>query len=216
MLLRQEEDDTGPSQPAVEDVFYTSNAGAARGRLIVIAVDEESILLGEGRHVMRAAGAFVDSLSPADRVALVAVPQPGVYIDFTSDHEHVSRTVASLSGLGSRVMGQLNIGIFEAYQIAEHNDFRTQQRVNNRVCPGSAGLDGTSLASIEAGLPAFQDRIGCVQQVTIESRQIVQESRRRADDMRRGQERILEALRDVEGPKQCCGSPAATCSTEQG
>ena len=54
----------------------------------MIAVDEESILFGEGRHVMKAAGAFVDELSPLDRVALMAVPT-GRYIDFTSDHERV-------------------------------------------------------------------------------------------------------------------------------
>ena len=48
-----------------EDAAHSSNTDADPGRLIVILVDEESIPFGEGRHVMRAAGAFVDSLSPA-------------------------------------------------------------------------------------------------------------------------------------------------------
>ena len=54
------------SQP----IFYTSNTDQRRGRLIVIAVDEESIHFGEGRHVMRAAGEFVDQLTPLDRVEI--------------------------------------------------------------------------------------------------------------------------------------------------
>ena len=197
VLLRAPESDSRSTEPSTGDGFYTSNVDTARGRLIVIAVDEESILLGEGRHVMRAAGAFVDSLSPADRVALVAVPQPGVYIDFTSDHEYVSRAVAGLSGLGSRLVGRLNISLFEAYQITEHADFRTQARVNNRVCGGAAN----QLFNAGADILVESNRIGCEQQVVTESRDIVMESRRQTNDMRQGLEEILEALRDVEGPK---------------
>ena len=78
--------------PALESqpIFYTSNTDQRRGRLIVIAVDEESIHFGEGRHVMRAAGEFVDQLTPLDRVALMALPT-GQYIDFTSDLDRVRR-----------------------------------------------------------------------------------------------------------------------------
>ena len=66
----------------------------------MIAVDEESILFGEGRHVMPAAGEFVDKLTPIDRVALMALPT-GRYVDFTSDHDRVRRAVGGMSGLGS-------------------------------------------------------------------------------------------------------------------
>ena len=91
---------TRPADARAEDAAYSSNADADPGRLIVILVDEESIPFGEGRHVMRAAGAFVESLSPGDRVSLVAMPQPGTYIDFTSDHDRVRRAVEGMSGLG--------------------------------------------------------------------------------------------------------------------
>ena len=86
--------------PVPEEIFSSSNTDQAPGRLILIAVDEESILFGEGRHVMRAGGEFVDSLNPADRVGLAAVPH-GVHIDFTSDHDRVRREVESLSGLAT-------------------------------------------------------------------------------------------------------------------
>ena len=98
--LRAPAGNTRSGGSAAEDAGYTSNADADPGRLIVILVDEESIPFGEGRHVMQAAAEFVDSLSPGDRVSVVAMPQPGVYIDFTSDHERVRRAVEGMSGLG--------------------------------------------------------------------------------------------------------------------
>ena len=196
-LLRPERD-AGRPTPVAEDVFYTSNTDATRGRLIVIAVDEESILFGEGRHVMRAASEFVDSLSPGDRVSLVAVPQPGVYLDFTSNHDRVRDAVAGMSGLARRRVGTLNIGVWEAFQIIERNDVPLRERVIARVCP-DVGLGDDPTAGALDG-QAFNLFV-CQQRVEVESRQIVQESRLRAEDMRYGLQDILCALREVEGPK---------------
>ena len=77
---------------------------------------------------MRAAAAFVDTLDPADRVALLAVPQPGAYIDFTADHQRVRRAVAGLAGRGHPPQATLNIGLFEAYQIAVYGNVRDGSR----------------------------------------------------------------------------------------
>ena len=181
--LRPPVRDDLPAESAAQDAFYTSNTDAARGRLIVIAVDEESIAFGEGRHVMRAAGAFVDSLGPADRVALLAVPQPGVYIDFTSNHARVRQAVDGMAGLGTPPQVTFNISLFEAYRIAEYNDGGVENEVVARVC--SAGFEG----------------LVCRYRMQAESRQIVQETRRRADNTRREVESILGAMREVEGPK---------------
>ena len=171
-----------PADPGAE-VFYTANTGAGRGRLIVIAVDEESIAFGEGRHVMRAAGAFVESLSPADRVAVLAVPQPGVYIDFTSDRERVARVIEGMAGIASPPQVTFGISLFEAYRIAEYNDGRVEDEVVARVC-------GTRF-----------EALACRYQVQAESRQIVQETRRRTDNTRRELESILAAMGRIEGPK---------------
>ena len=182
-LLAQPERDADRAAPAAEDIFYTSNADAERGRLVVIAVDEEGILFGEGRHVMKAAGEFVGGLGPGDRVALVAVPQPGVYVDFTTDHDFVSRALAGMSGRGRRRVANLNIGVFEAFQISEHRDQRMLEEVFARVC--------------QAG----DQVLGCRRQIVQESEEIVQKSRFHTGNMRRGLEEILEGLRDVDGPK---------------
>ena len=177
--LRPPEPDARQPAPAAEEVFSSSNTDQTPGRLIVIAVDEASMLFGEGRHVMRSAGAFVDSLNPADRVALVAVPQPGVYIDFTSDHDRVRRAVAGMSGLGSRPSDFMDINVWEAFRIAEYQDGRVTAAVVTREC----------------------EYLGCAFLVEQESRRIVQDARYHSDNTLRGLESILDAMRELEGPK---------------
>ena len=53
---------------------YTSNENATGGRLIMIAVDESNIGFGRGRGLTRAASAFVDHLTPSDRVGADGMP----------------------------------------------------------------------------------------------------------------------------------------------
>ncbi len=177
--LRPAEPADPPPESESPDVFYTANSPDTPGRLIVIAVDEESIPFGEGRRVMQAAGDFLDTLSPSDRVALMAVPT-GRYVDFTSDHEFVRRTVYGMAGLGARVRRDLNIGLFEAFRIAEYNDRDVLSEVIARVCDGSPG---------------------CALRVDSESRSIVQEVKYNVRNSRRALESILAALREVEGRK---------------
>ena len=169
--------------PAVEEIFSSSNTDQTPGRLVVIAVDEASILFGQGRHVMRAAGAFVDSLHPADRVGLVAIPH-GVYIDFTSDHDRVRRAVEGLSGLGVRRPPHLlMIGLGEAYRIAEFNDRGTEITVARRFCGDDA-----------------EDDINCLTGLRQKSHEIVQWTRYDSGNARRGLESLLGEMRELEGP----------------
>ena len=178
----------GPAEPRptaapAAGPFFSSNADEPPGRLVVLAIDEESFLFGEGRHVMRAAADFVDTLDPTDRVALLAVPQPGAYIDLTADHERVRRAVAGLAGRGRPPQASLNIGLFEAYQIAEYGNAGMEAEVVDRVCADDIGV------------------VACRQLVRAESRQIVNETRERTDAVRRELESILEGLGEIEGPK---------------
>ena len=181
--LRPAQYDRRGADPESPEIFVSSNAAQQRGRLIVIAVDEESILFGEGRHVMRAAAEFVDKLTPIDRVALMAIPA-GRYLDFTSDHDRIRRQVDGMSGLGQRARRDLNIGLYEAFQIAEYRDTDLQGELTTRECGPLESLD-----------------VSCASMVWIESRTIVQEVRFDAINSRRGLEAILRALGDFEGPK---------------
>ena len=175
--------DGRPLTAPAADPFFSSNADQPPGRLIVLAIDEESVLFGEGRHVMQAAADFVDTLDPADRVALLAVPQPAAYIDFTADHDRVRRAVAGLAGRGHPPQTTLNIGLFEAYQIAEYGNAGMEAAVVARVCADDIGV------------------VGCRQLVRAETRHIVNETRRRTEAVRRELESLLEGLGALDGPK---------------
>ena len=61
-----------------DETFSSSNAkGAPSGRLIVLLVDQGNIRTGAARSSMNSAKKFVDTLTPEDRVAVIAVPGPG-------------------------------------------------------------------------------------------------------------------------------------------
>lgn len=168
------------SEDVEEEAFHTSNVDQPEGRLVVMAVDEDSMLFGEGRHVTRAAGAFVDGLGPADRVSLLAVPQPGVYIDFTSDHARVRQALEGLAGQGSHPSIFVNLSVWEAYQIVVYQDEAVQSAVGTRECGG--------------------DRT-CPPLLELEANRIVMETRYRTRNTIRALESILEALRELDGPK---------------
>src|SRR5207249_570537 len=60
-----------PPRPVPEG--YSSNENATGGRLIILAVDEPNIRFGAARGVFAAANAFIDHLSPSDRIAVIGL-----------------------------------------------------------------------------------------------------------------------------------------------
>ena len=178
------------SRPAALDVLYTSNAsgggGAGRGRRVVIVVDRESLTFGEGRHAFRAAGDFIDRLHPLDRVALYPVWNSAARISFTSDHRRVRDEVARMGGQGDpwHLLGTVildpeaapAIGISEALRWVENGDRRLLEEVAGATGESKGGLDERMF-------------------------RMVQEVRLRAVVARREVEKLLAALRAIEGPK---------------
>ena len=178
--LRAPVGNTGSAGSPAVDAGYTSNADADPGRLIVILVDEGSIPFGEGRHVMQAAAEFVDSLSPGDRVSVVAIPQPGVYIDFTSDHERVRYALAGMSGLGGG----------PALSVGGGGGAGDGGGAGGAGAFGGGG--GAAGGGGGAGPGLIAPRIDLA---------VLLETRRRTLLVRHGIETILEGMLGVEGPK---------------
>ena len=185
--LRPTEADERLGEPEAPDVFYTSNATATRGRLIVIAVDRESITFGGGRGVMQAAGRFLDTLGSNDRVAFVTVPQPGPFVDFTANHERVRSAVDGMVGLESAYRGQFNLGTSEAIALVERSDPIVNTDVMQRLC-----------GQYQPGSAAYAE---CVVEVRSEAVVMVQDLRYRARNSLRALESILEGLNEIDGPK---------------
>jgi VWFA-related protein len=75
---------------------HASNEGALPGRVVVFAVDAESIRGGQERVLFDTASRMLDGLSAADVVGLVEMPGPA--IDLTRDHSAVAEALKRFRG----------------------------------------------------------------------------------------------------------------------
>lgn len=167
------------------ETLYTTNLRPQNGRLIVIAVDQLGVRLGSARSLLAAAGKFLDRLSPADRVAFAAYPQPGVSIGFTSDRARLRRGMDLVVGQRQELAGKFNIGVSEAVAIAEKGNGRIIAQVISREC---SSLNGTSLDQ-------------CERDVVTESSSMVRSVRQDTLESLRGLYDLLLALSTIDGPK---------------
>lgn len=81
---------------------YGSNVAEANGRWVTVVVDHESIRAGAEKNTMAAAARMVKSLGPRDRVSYVTMPNGGIEIDFTTDHEKVASALRRFIGRAPR------------------------------------------------------------------------------------------------------------------
>lgn len=88
--------------PPVPPPFGTEQDVSA-GRSFVILVDEESLTAGREQQIRGAVDGLLETLTPADRTMVVALPFGGVKVPFTSDLARIRLAVASLAGQGSQV-----------------------------------------------------------------------------------------------------------------
>ena len=91
---------SGP--PADLEPPFASNLPAADGRWVTIVVDHESIRPGAERNAINAAVRYVNSLGPRDRVAYVTMPNGGIEIDFTVDHQQVVEELRAFNASAPR------------------------------------------------------------------------------------------------------------------
>jgi hypothetical protein len=68
---------------------FATNALAPATRWVTIVVDHESIRAGSERNAVNAVVRYINLLGPRDRVAYATMPNGGMVIDFTSNHQQV-------------------------------------------------------------------------------------------------------------------------------
>jgi VWFA-related protein len=167
--------------------FFSTNAGSiAQGRLILLLVDQGNIRVGQGRLMMRSAVKFVDGLSPADRVAMVAIPQ-GQLVDFTTNHERVREALLGTVGLATPFKGRYHISLSEAIATVEHSDATLRAQLFLRECGGA--------------LMSPVDIARCEIEVEQEASEIVNHQRIQTQMSLRGMREVLRSLARLEGPK---------------
>ena len=165
--------------------MFTTNLKPPNGRMFVIAVDQLGIRFGGARGLLDTAGKFLDQLSPADRVAFVAYPEPGISVGFTNDKLRLRQAMQRVVGRQQNYSGRFNIGLYEAIAIAEKGDGRIFAQVIMRECPRLVGV-------------ALEQ---CERDVLSESSTLVRSVRQDTTDSLRGLYDLLMGLSVIEGQK---------------
>jgi len=167
------------------ETLYTTNLRPSNGRQIIIAVDQAGIRLGAARPLLASAAKFLDRLSPADSVAFVAYPEPGIQVTFTSDHFRIRQAMERTVGLRPQLQTTRNIGVYEAISIAERGNGTMYDDVVNRECSNNPGFT----------------RDQCEDDVLVESNIIARNTRENTRTSLQSLRNLLLALSVIEGPK---------------
>jgi len=161
---------------------YSSNDATIIGRLLVIAVDQDSFPAGSVRTMLASAGKLLQGLGPADRVALVTLPPPGPRVDFTAQTGVVLDAMSRITGRSTSRLRTYRISFEEAIQLERRNTMVTSA-VLDREC------------SFRTRRPS------CLEEVLTEARMRVLEGRERMQTTLFALSGIAESLGTIEGPK---------------
>lgn len=123
----------GAKAPAASP-YYSTNANASGGRLIMFVLDQGTIHTGRSRQVTAAAERFVSRLSPSDRVGLITIPGME-HVDFTANHAVIRSQLQRMAGMAPPSVGQRQIGIAESLSISR-GDARAIDAAMARECTG--------------------------------------------------------------------------------
>jgi VWFA-related protein len=172
---------------------YSSNDNVAGGRLIVIAVDQPSIRPAGMQPISVALGAFVDRLSPGDRVAVIGLGL-GRAADtpFTADRTRLKQAIGRMAGQKQTEAaaggGRFWITPAEALAISR-GDSITRGQVVSREC-----TTGFGRLSLGPGL-------SCGAEVEADAVELARTTTQSSDETIRGLRELLTSLRFIDGPK---------------
>jgi VWFA-related protein len=106
------------ASPTAAETFVSTNVGPQSGRRVIVAVDQTLIVPGSIAPLMRSASQFVDALAPADYAALLAFPEPGPRVDFTTDKAQVRQAMQGIVGQPAKTRTTtFNLSLQEAQAI---------------------------------------------------------------------------------------------------
>ena len=172
--------------PTMPDGFST-NENSTTGRLIVIAVDEPNIRFGGAVAIARAANAFVDRLSPSDRIAVAGFGTGAPATVFTADRQRVKLAISRM--VGQKEFGQLgdlgfNISATEAMAIDRGDTFTLQQVIGRECVPIGGRADPL-----------------CPDAIIGQAHAMAIDATRESDATINGLRDLFRGLRPIEGPK---------------
>jgi VWFA-related protein len=180
--------------PEPNDQFST-NEGAAGGRLIMVVVDQGNIRTGASTAFIRAAGRLLDDVGPGDRVALAVIPG-GRVMDFTphvaSVRMALQRAVGSMPPYESG-RASYNMSVAEAMAY-DRGDVGVINEVAQRECPSTISAG----AFVEGGEDPIRR---CIQQLEVEAQDRAQFVKAQTNNSLTALRLLLDGLAKVKGPK---------------
>jgi VWFA-related protein len=182
---------------------YSTNEGEITGRSVLLVLDMLSFPPGDERRAIVAASEFLDSLAPADRVAVGTLPFTDQGIGFTRDVEKVRARITGLIGMRTETVGQTNLGRAEVLR-ADRGDTAAWRQIVQRECRITSGAPSPFAEGASAcDMPGYEPDCPCVVQDRLrhEIRASVQTIRQDTDRQVRALLDLFEALRAFRGPK---------------
>ena len=177
--------EAGAAAPAAPD-GYSTNESATGGRLIVIAVDQPNIRFGGAMAIARAANAFIDRLTPSDRVAVAGIGLGAPATAFTADRARVKQAISRMVGqkLPTSMISQHAIALVEALAIGR-GDSNALEAVLSRECGGMRP----------------QDAEVCRIEVENDAREKAQNANQEGDETVQALTALFAGLRAIDAPK---------------
>jgi VWFA-related protein len=121
---------TAPA-PATAPTSFAENKTSTAGRVVVIAVDLESMNAGYGKLVLDTAGQMLTALGPSDAAGLLLIPGKGV--ELTREHSRVREALTRLTGFAPKNFQRHVMSIREA-DAFQKLDRRVMAEVVEREC----------------------------------------------------------------------------------
>ena len=200
-VLRYSSDSaTGPlGAPAAGNSF--ADSPGTPGRTFVIAVDSMSLSSGDGAGVVRAAHAFVNGLTPSDRIGVAMLPR-GVSLGPTENHDAAHRALNQIVGLGALRPNQFHLSVSEVIDIVAESEQSGLSQMN--LGRGGRGTVATAPGDVLQGVqtrecPSGQQ--GCTQGLVLDAAMQVHQMEADLAESLGGIRRLLALLREYPGRK---------------
>ena len=178
----------------------STNQGAPRGHLYILAFDQAHIAPGNEQRARRAAAQFLRThVTPGDRVALYGLPGPGPQVDFTSDVSRLLTALPTVRGslerAGVGVLGTMRVN--EAYEIVRGNEeILTRVSTGLSSAEGSTDAVGSVVQRQAGGDPKLFTRL-----VREDARTLVEREDAQARQMLLRLAELIRGVKDIEGRK---------------
>ena len=158
-----------------------SPAPSARGRTVMLVVDEANIGVGNGRQAMTAAERFLDQMGPADRVGLALIPYGHSNINPTTDRAVVRKALQRVVGHYHPIEPEppFTMGLGEAFAFVNRDIDRWAEVLRRECEKGSL----------------------CRQYLEPDAQRMVSDARQRLAQSVRSFLTLLTALTRLPGPK---------------